>query len=94
MSKVIVDIGMSLDGFVAGPNAGPHNPLGDGGTLIHQWLYSLETWRERQSLAGGETNPDDEVVKEAYARVGAYTSRAGRIASTTSTRAASTDCSR
>ncbi len=25
MSKVIVDIGMSLDGFVAGPNGGPHN---------------------------------------------------------------------
>ena len=32
MSKVIVDRGMSLDGFIAGPNGGPHNPLGDGGT--------------------------------------------------------------
>jgi hypothetical protein len=72
MSKVIVDTGVSLDGFVVGPNIGPHNALGDGGTLIHQWLFSLETWRERQSLADGETNPDDEVVKEAYARVGAY----------------------
>jgi hypothetical protein len=37
MSEVTVDIGMSLEGFVAGPNAGTHNPLGDGGTLIHRW---------------------------------------------------------
>jgi len=27
MSKVIVDVGMSLDGYIAGPNAGPHNKL-------------------------------------------------------------------
>jgi hypothetical protein len=31
MSKVILGMGMSLDGFIAGPNAGPHNNLGDGG---------------------------------------------------------------
>ena len=30
MNKVIVDMGMSLDGFIAEPNAGPHNTLGDG----------------------------------------------------------------
>ena len=72
MSKVIVDMGMSLDGFVAGPNAGPRNPLGDGGHRIHQWVYVLASWRERQGVAGGETNPDDEVVKETDARTGAY----------------------
>lgn len=72
MSKVIVDMGMSLDGFIAGPNGGPQNPQGDGGTSIHQWVYDLEGWRERQSLAGGKTNRDDEVVKESIARVGAY----------------------
>lgn len=72
MSKVIVDIGISLDGFIAGPNAGPHNNQGDGGTRIHRWVYDLEAWRERQSLAGGRTNQDDEVVKESIARVGAF----------------------
>jgi hypothetical protein len=35
-----------LDGFVAGPNAGPDNALGDGGMLIHRWIYDLEAWRE------------------------------------------------
>jgi hypothetical protein len=28
---------MSLDGFVAGPNEGPDNPLGDGGHRLHEW---------------------------------------------------------
>ena len=72
MSKVIVDMGMSLDGFIAGPNAGPQNALGDGGHRIHRWVYDLESWRERQSLTGSQTNRDDEVVKEATARIGAY----------------------
>jgi dihydrofolate reductase len=72
MNKVIVDMGMSLDGFIAGPNGGPHNTLGDGGQRIHRWIYDVESWRERQSLAGGQVNQDDEVVKEIYARVGVY----------------------
>lgn len=36
MSKVFVHLGMSLDGFVAGPNRGPKNPLGDEGTSIRR----------------------------------------------------------
>ena len=36
MSTVFVDVGMSLDGFIAGPNRDPKNPLGDGGTEIHE----------------------------------------------------------
>jgi hypothetical protein len=66
MSMVTVDVGMSLDGFIAGPNASPQNALGDGGHRIHQWVYDLEAWRERQSLRGGQTNRDDEVLREAY----------------------------
>jgi len=30
MSTVVVGLAVSLDGFVAGPNDGPDNPLGDG----------------------------------------------------------------
>jgi hypothetical protein len=28
MSKLVVDISMSLDGLIAGPNAAPENPWG------------------------------------------------------------------
>jgi dihydrofolate reductase len=72
MGTVHANIGMSLDGYVAGPNAGPHNALGDGGMLIHRWVFDLESWRERQGLDGGQANRDDEVVAERDARTGAY----------------------
>jgi dihydrofolate reductase len=31
---------MSLDGFIAGPNARMGNGLGDGGERLHEWMYS------------------------------------------------------
>jgi dihydrofolate reductase len=72
MAKVHASLGMSLDGFIAGPNAGPDNALGDGGMRIHRWVYDLEAWRERQGLAGGRINQDDEVSRETFERTGAF----------------------
>jgi dihydrofolate reductase len=37
MGAVVVDLSMSLDGFIAGPNDGPGNPLGDGGHRLFDW---------------------------------------------------------
>jgi hypothetical protein len=68
MAKVAADISVSLDGFLAGPNDGPDNPLGDGGDRLHQWLYGLASWREPHGLAGGETGADAEVLDEALAK--------------------------
>jgi dihydrofolate reductase len=31
---------MSVDGFIAGPNAGPGNGLGDGGQRLHDWALT------------------------------------------------------
>jgi dihydrofolate reductase len=31
---------MSLDGFIAGPNEGPGNGLGDGGERLHEWALT------------------------------------------------------
>jgi dihydrofolate reductase len=39
---------------------------------IHRWVYDLEAWRERQGLAGGRINQDDEVSRETYERTGAF----------------------
>ncbi|MET1088353.1 MAG: dihydrofolate reductase family protein, partial [Arthrobacter sp.] len=33
------DLTISLDGFVAGPNQSPTNPLGDNGELLHRWMF-------------------------------------------------------
>ena len=40
MSQVIANASMSLDGYVAGPNAGPGNGLGDGGERLHEWAFA------------------------------------------------------
>jgi dihydrofolate reductase len=37
MGYVVVALSMSLDGFIAGPNEGPGNPLGDGGRGLFTW---------------------------------------------------------
>lgn len=37
MSKTIIDISTSVDGFVTGPNDGPGNGLGDNGGVLHDW---------------------------------------------------------
>jgi dihydrofolate reductase len=34
----VLYMSMSLDGFVAGPNEGPGNGLGDGGDRLHEWF--------------------------------------------------------
>jgi len=38
--RVVADISMSLDGFVTGPNPGPHNGLGTGADALHAWAFS------------------------------------------------------
>ncbi len=43
MGKVIIDITMSLDGFVTGPNDGPENGLGNGGQVLHEWTSERRT---------------------------------------------------
>ncbi len=37
MDKVVTGLTVSLDGFIAGPNDGPDNPLGDGGMALFDW---------------------------------------------------------
>jgi len=72
MSMVFVDVGVSLDGYIAGPNRGPHNPLGDRGVSIHRWMFQTATFLERIGRSGGEVSPDDAVVRRVFARAGAY----------------------
>jgi dihydrofolate reductase len=43
MGKVVFDMTVSLDGFVAGPNDGPENGLGDGGDQLFKWYFSGDT---------------------------------------------------
>jgi dihydrofolate reductase len=71
MTKVTFDISVSLDGFIAGPGDGVDLGLGEGGERLHEWLFDLESWRERHGLEGGERSRDAEVLEEAFATTGA-----------------------
>ena len=62
---------MSLDGFIAGPNQSEENPLGEGGTQLHEWALGLAAWREPHGQDGGEVNASTEVVEESLANIGA-----------------------
>jgi dihydrofolate reductase len=71
MGKVAVDISVSLDGFVAGPNRTLDDPLGEGGERLHEWILGLKSWREAHGMSGGETGRDNEIAEEAIRRAGA-----------------------
>lgn len=58
MSKVVAGLSVSLDGFVAGPNDGPGNPLGDGGGRLFAW------W----TAGTGRLGPDDRFRPPARSR--------------------------
>ncbi|HUI89604.1 MAG TPA: dihydrofolate reductase family protein [Anaerolineales bacterium] len=52
MGKVTTGFSMSLDGFVAGPNDGPDNSLGDGGERLFKWYFSGDATHEVPSGTG------------------------------------------
>ena len=47
MTKVVLDVSVSLDGFTSGPNVREAEPMGDGGERLHEWM--------------GGTGPDGEI---------------------------------
>ena len=67
MGQVKVELSMSLDGFVAGPNPSLEEPLGAGGERLHEWVVRLASWRAPHGLEGGETGPDDDIFAESLA---------------------------
>ena len=71
MARLTLDISMSLDGFVAGPNPTLEDPLGEGGERLHEWVLAVQGWRRVHGLTGGETNVDNDVVEEGLRNTGA-----------------------
>src|SRR5688500_17159490 len=54
VSATVLYMSMSLDGFIAGPNEGPDNGLGDGGHRLHEWaLPSRDAGHKAISDLGG-----------------------------------------
>jgi dihydrofolate reductase len=71
MSRLIADISMSLDGFIAGPNDSIELGLGEGGERLHEWMFELSGWREPHDLEGGNMGTDSDLIAEVFANRGA-----------------------
>src|SRR3981081_1706153 len=64
---------ISLDGYGAGPNQDINNPLGVGGTELHQWLLPTRTFqRPLFGKDGGTTGVDDDFAARGFQNVGAW----------------------
>jgi dihydrofolate reductase len=64
LTRLTLDISMSLDGYIAGPNPSLEHPLGEGGEKLHEWVFGLKSFREIHGMEGGDVNADDAVVAE------------------------------
>jgi dihydrofolate reductase len=66
MGKLISDISVSLDGYIAGPNDRPEAPLGEGGEVLHEWYF-----REQLGPDGRPTRAFDEAMDQVRTSTGA-----------------------
>jgi len=72
MTKVVIDMTMSLDGFVAGPDDGKQDPLGrHGGMRLFDW-YSSGTEQYRHRLFRPEPGANRDEVERMFAESGAF----------------------
>ncbi|MFC3500367.1 dihydrofolate reductase family protein [Micromonospora krabiensis] len=60
MARVLLDVTMSLDGFIAGPDVSVEHPMGVGGLRLHQWIFDASA-----------NEVDAEIVRGAQAGTGA-----------------------
>ena len=74
MTRVRVEsFTISVDGFGAGPDQDLRNPLGVGGTDLHQWLFPTRTLQRTLFGAdGGTTGVDDDFAARGFRNVGAW----------------------
>lgn len=71
MPKLRLNLTMSLDGYVAGPDQSLESPLGRGGGDLHEWALATRSFRRTHGMEGGDTGLDDEIAAMWNENVGA-----------------------
>lgn len=73
MGKIFFDSGISLDGFFAGDNRNPQNPMGGVSGHIHSWMFNQKAFWEYLGLEGGkEDGLEGKFIRDTIARTGAF----------------------
>lgn len=63
---------ISLDGYSAGPDQDINNPMGLGGTGLHQWLFPTRTFQRALFGNDGATGVDDDFAARGFHNIGAW----------------------
>jgi dihydrofolate reductase len=72
MSKLLVrNFSISLDGFGAGPHQDLDNPLGIGGSALHEWIFATRSGSRMIGRDGGDEGLDDTFFSGRETGVGA-----------------------
>lgn len=73
MSRLrVLSFSISLDGFGAGPHQDLNNPLGVGGTALHEWAFATRTFQRMFGNEGGTTGIDDDFAARGFKNIGAW----------------------
>src|SRR3954454_21800849 len=72
LARLICDLSVSVDGYVAGPKPSLKEPPGEGGEQLHEWALASMAWREAHGKSGGERNADSDVIEETIEAAGAH----------------------
>jgi dihydrofolate reductase len=81
MSRLRVNaLGISIDGFSAGPEQSLENPMGLGGMALHQWVFGTRTFHRMHAgftgpLIGdqpGREDADDAFAARGFENIGAW----------------------
>ena len=68
----VANFTISIDGFGAGPEQDINNPLGVGGTNLHQWFYPTDVFQKMHGGKPGETGKDNDYAARGFENVGAW----------------------
>jgi dihydrofolate reductase len=71
MGKVVVDLSMSLDGFITSPNDSVEMPLGEGGERLHDWIFGGKTDGSGSSPRQSAIDANRAGLDEAFETTGA-----------------------
>jgi dihydrofolate reductase len=73
MTRVRVEsFTISIDGYGAGPDQDIDNPLGVGGTDLHQWFIPTRTFQRFHGAGDGTTGVDEDFAARGFRNVGAW----------------------
>jgi dihydrofolate reductase len=68
---ILLNMSMSLDGFIAGPDIDVDRPMGDGGERLHQWLFQGDSDRAVAADGNSPDGVDAQVAREFSTATGA-----------------------